>query len=372
MDVNFQSALRTFEPGQINELANSVNENIQYLGDTLLPSIQRPGYTATGGNIKIKGTMAQPIPMDTDYPEGGIIGITGVDADTAKFGQSIWFPEKTIREIQAFVEKMQLGLVSGDPAAFVQNALVNFLEQLIVKPHDDTREYCKIKAITEGKILMVGNKSTVDVDYSIPLSNIFANRTGNNRYNGTTSKFKDDMTAAKKILGQSLLGVVMHGDTLDAIIDNPVHNFVITAEAFSQDRKTRTVTVRTVVNNGQAFSLDTRTSFTLVGYSREGEILDIANPGQTIKKPFIDVGRIAVIGDTPRVDLLPQLDGTPIGSLGYYHVGPTVEGGGTLGRWSDIYVPEGRPWSIRARGAENSIPMFDKPEDVVLLSTALA
>jgi hypothetical protein len=102
---------------------------------------------------------------------------------------------------------------------------------------------------------------------------------------------------------------------------------------------------------------------------------DLANPSNpTIKVPMINLGRIVVIGrNQQRRDILrARVEGVAEDDLGYYHVGPTEEGLGQLGRWATVYQPQGEEYAVVAKGCENSAPCFDSPDKVFLLSTAMS
>lgn len=375
MDANFASVLEQLGRRGIMRLANApLEQDADYLFERFLPTILRPDYQVTGGNIKIKGTLAPTIPMDTPFPEGGFIGMSDLKENTAKFGLSITLPEATLREIRKLLDQIELGRFDGSKVELLTNTTINFVQEMIVRPHDDQREWMRAQAITEGVIKQTSNRSEINVNYGIPAGNILAKRTGTAGYGRSASAWQSDYRTARRLLGQAVLATIMHQDTLDQILDNPANNLVVVGETYSPDRKTRVVQVRKAVTQGGiivGYDLDSRNSYTLIGYSKFGNLPDLANPGNLIQVPFIRPGRIAVIGDAVRRNLLPQTENTPRDALGYTHVGPTEEGEGALGRWARVYTPEGRPMQLRGEGTENSLPAFDSPERVVLLDTEL-
>jgi hypothetical protein len=375
MDANFNTVIRQLGAEGINRLARApLLQDADYLGPNFLPTQQRNSYDVKGGNIKVTGTLAPTIPMDTPFPEGGFIGMSTLTGSTAKFGLSVTLPEKTLRDLRGQLDAIQLGRAGAGASKIdlLTRTLINFITEMIVRPHEEQREYMRMQAITEGKIKVTSNRSKIDVDYGIPAGNKLAKRTGTAAYGRNASVFFADMAKARRTVGASL-ATVMHLNTLEQILLDPT--LVVVAEDYSPDRKTRRVSVRKAagasVFTPTGFNQDVRSTFDLIGYGKEGQLLDLANPGQTIAIPFINPGRIAVIGDAIRRELLPQAEGTPANALGFLHEGPTEEGDGNLGRWSRVYTPESRPMQVRAEGCENVLPVFDAPERVFLLDTEI-
>ena len=83
------------------------------------------------------------------------------------------------------------------------------------------------------------------------------------------------------------------------------------------------------------------------------------------------VGKIVAVGNNSGTSYVVGAGATqPIENrLGYTHLGPTVEGGGTPGRWAEVYVPEAAPWSFAGRGAANILPVIEAPEKIVIMTT---
>lgn len=373
MDANFNTVIRQLGQEGINRLARApLVQDADYLGPNFLPTQQRNSYDVKGGSIKVTGTLAPTIPMDSPFPEGGFIGMSILTGSTAKFGLSVTLPEKTLRDLRGQLDAIQLGRAGGTKLDLLTRTLINFVTEMIVRPHEEQREWMRMQAITEGRIKVTSNRSKLDVDYGIPAGNKLATRTGTAAYGRSASTFFADMAKARRTVGASL-ATIMHMNTLEQILLDPA--LVVVAEDYSPDRKTRRVSVRKAagasVFSPTGFNQDIRSTFDLIGYSKEGQLLDLSNPGQTIAVPFINPGRIAVIGDAIRRELLPQADGTPNNALGFLHEGPTEEGDGALGRWSRVYTPESRPMQVRAEGCENVLPVFDAPERVFLLGTEI-
>jgi len=91
--------------------------------------------------------------------------------------------------------------------------------------------------------------------------------------------------------------------------------------------------------------------------------MDLANPGQTVTVPFHPRTKLLFIGTDARPRYIVGEGSTPQVDfgLGYTHLAPTTEGGGTPGRWADVYSPEREPWSIEGRGVSNGLPIIENP-----------
>jgi hypothetical protein len=113
---------------------------------------------------------------------------------------------------------------------------------------------------------------------------------------------------------------------------------------------------------------------TLIPYGLEGEIFDLANPGQTVTVPFMARGKVLFVGSETRPRFIIGEGSTPEvqNALGYTHLAPTVEGGGRPGRWSRVYTPESEPWSLEAQGVSNGLPVIESPDRIVVASTDMS
>jgi hypothetical protein len=378
MDINLASVLLTLRGARIQTLGNTQLPDSQYVFNSLLPDQATPGYKFQGGAIKASGSVASAVPMDTPFPEGGFLGISTLEGNTIKLGLSVTLPEAVQRRVRELLDQLQLGRVTGSAEAILGNAAINFVQDMIVRPHDDMREYLKARAISEGIVNFKSNGVTINIDYSIPTANKFATRSGTAHYGGTASAFNSDMQLARQKLGYNIRGVLMNMQTLDLILLNEANKLVIQSETVSDDGMVRVVQVRRAVKNAEGiavgFDQNPNFSYTLTGYARELEMRDLANPNNpTIKVPMMNLGRVAVIGRYLRRDILRARTGNSANdSLGYYHVGPTEEGKGVLGRWLQVYSPENQQETVIVKGCENSAPAFDAPERVVLLQTDMA
>jgi hypothetical protein len=60
------------------------------------------------------------------------------------------------------------------------------------------------------------------------------------------------------------------------------------------------------------------------------------------------------------------------GDLGYTHIGPTVEGGGQMGRWAQLFTPEQLPMQLHGRAVTNGLPVVETPEKIAIASSDLS
>ncbi len=138
-----------------------------------------------------------------------------------------------------------------------------------------------------------------------------------------------------------------------------------------------TFTVRRLVSRGgnTVPTSDAREVITFITYDEEGEILDPANPGQTINVPFLPRNKIVWVGEATndgyRVGQGATDDPTNDLALGYTHIAPTVEGG-MSGRWARLFTPEEQPWQLRGQGAQNLLPVIEAPAKIVVATSTIA
>jgi hypothetical protein len=219
------------------------------------------------------------------------------------------------------------------------------------------------------------NQKALAISYGIPSDNILANRTGNDAYGGSTSKFWADLRAIRRLLNNNVRAIIVHGTTADVIRDNTVNGLVTVNEVTTAGGRVRTITMRRLNPTNGQFSADVGDTATLVAYDGEGEVLDPADSSKTIKLPFMTAGKLLGIGNNAgnvfRVGAGATSNPDAEASLGYTHIAPTIEGGGRPGRWSRIYTPEDRPWEVRGECVTNGLPVIENPNLIAIASTAM-
>lgn len=370
MIVNFSEALATLGGNDaVVRIANAARPPADYLGATFLPEQNRPGYVAKSGSMTIRSTMAGIVGMDSPYPSTGLAESSTFMEKVAKLANDVTIPEEQMREMQQFAQQM---LATGSATReFVLSNLLNFLQKVVLQPHLDRMEWLRWQALATGEIDWTFNQKEVAVDYGIPSAHKFATRTSTAGYGGTASAFWSDVRAAQKLLRYGQMSIVMHPDTLNVVLSNEAN----AVEVVSQN-DTRFEIRRLVTRGGNTVaSSDARERIAIVAYGAEGEVFDPANPGKTIKIPFVPAGAVAFIGRGGSQGFVVGQGATEPAAtgleLGYTHIAPTVEGGGVSGRWARVDVPNDRPWQVRGQAVTNGLPVIENPEKLVIASTVL-
>lgn len=376
MDLNFAAALNLLiersGPDFAFRMINGARTEADYFLTTFLPEELRATYDAKRGSMTIVATMAGLVGMDSTYPPGGATKAEKWSEGTAKTALEIRLPEDTIRELHALAVALGQQANSNEVAV---NTILNFQDRILSQSQFDTSEWMRGKVLSTGKLQWTFNGITLDVDYGVPAGNIFAQRTGNNGYGGSTSQFWTDYRAARRILKGQVQALVAHPETIDMIVSNDANKL----ELLSQDEVTGTAEFIKFVGDpdtgNRIRSSDARDRTRITGYGAEGTVL--SDDGKsTVDMPFFPRGVIAVIGRpitrglTVGLGSATEAPENPL-RLGYHHIAPTVEGGGRPGRWSDIYVPERMPMQLGGRTAANQMPVLEAPDKLVLMNTVM-
>ena len=349
-------------------IANQARAGSSYLFNAVLPAQNRNTYHVSGGNMTVRATMAGMVGMDSPFPKGGAVEMSTFEENTIKIANSSRFPEQQLRELQALIA--QLSLSGGNSNQAITQTALNFYDKIIIQGHLDTEEWLRAQALTLGKIDWTFDGKRVEVDYGVPSGNFLTARTGNNGYGGSTSKFWEDLRLGKRKLNGQVKAWIMHSDTKEMILSNDVNNFKL----LSEDANGFSVVRYKVVGGTTIESTDPRDRSSFITYDEEGEIWDLSNPGQTIKIPFMPRGIILGIGNFVKNKFIVGSGGTTPPaqeSLGYTHIAPTVEGGGTPGRWGRLFTPEGEPWSFVGEAVTNLLPVVEAPDRIVVLTTEM-
>jgi hypothetical protein len=369
MDLNFSEAIQALGPNAAFRIANAARPPANFLFATLLPEMTKPSYYIDTGNMTVRTTMAGLVGMDSPYPPGGMVEMSSFLENSAKMAIDVPLHERTLRAIQEMLNQLAMG--GGNAKEALSQEALNFLQKVIVQALLDRTEWLRGQALVTGAINWVFNGINLVVDYGIPTANFLTHRAGNDAYIGSASKFWVDVRAAQRLLRYSIRAVIGHSDTINAIVDNPVNELLITAQGVGGFTLRRYKTV----NGTTVQSPDARDGITLIAYDEEGEIFDPANPSTTISVPFMTAGKLLFVGNNNRsgyrVGQGSTDDPTEDLALGYTHIAPTVEGGGP-GRWAQLFTPQNEPWQLRGRGAQNLLPVIEAPAKLVIASTAIA
>ncbi len=381
MAETFATIIGSLNQARIVELANQPVDRGEYLLESVLPEERVADFTARTGSFKVIPVMAGLVGMDSPYTPGGYFEATSFTQGTIKSALRIELPEAFQREVMQMAQQIQLGNVAGNLRDYLLDRFLNWLEVGGEQGLLDRREYTRGLALSTGQIQTTEgdgeNKKTIAIDFELPASNRPAKFTAANGFGGTTSQFKSVVRTARRALRGGLRAIVMSDDTLNMILDNPAHGFVVTAESLSPQGNIRTVQVQTAVYQGgqtitPAIDRDVNATLTLIGYSRTVNLRTTA--GTLIETQAFPDGVVSFIGNNSRLSRQTVQGGVVqrINALGYTHIAPTVEGGLVPGVYLNAYVDPNRPWEIRAHGAQNFLPILEEPKALYIAQTDMA
>lgn len=368
MFLNFALALAALQAGAVFRVANEARTAADYLFASFLPERNKPTYTINSGAMIVRSTMAGLVGMDSPYPPGGMVELSTFLENTAKLANNVTLTEQALRELQAFLTQLQLQ--GRDTTQATIDEALNFLDKVVIQPHLDAMEWLRGQAL-QGSINWTFNGMNLLVNYGFPAANIFANRAGASGYGGASSTWWADLRTARKLLKGNVRAIIAHPDTVDMIRYNTANSLAAIDQV--GDGSSGTVyTFRRLNAQGQ-FTADVADTFQIITYGKEAEILDLANPGSTIKVKFMTPGKLLVIGRNERAGYEVGQGTTQdpaLGTeLGYTHIAPTVEGGGRPGRWADLMTPPNQPWQLQGRCVTNGLPVIEAYDKVVVLSS---
>lgn len=332
MDVSFSNALKTLAQeakggNAVFDIINSARAPQDYFLQTLLPDTNVPSYKVDAGNLTIRATMAGLSGMDSEYPEGGFMDATTFLESTAKVANAVTLPEKALRLLQQ-------ELAAGGSIDLVEEAL-NFLDKMIIQPHNDSFEYLRGQVFTQGKLDWTFNAKAISIDYNVPSGNLLTKRTGSSKYGNASSKFWDDIATLQSKLNYNIQFYLMNSATFAEIAGNSKNSISVTAQ--NKTPYGAEYEVAKLVGTNGATSNDVREKLSVRVYNMEGEIIDESDTSKTTKVKFFPDGYVTAVGDAQsrgyRVGDGSLTDDALQSALGYTHLGPTVESGGQSGRW---------------------------------------
>lgn len=232
---------------------------------------------------------------------------------------------------------------------------------------DFGEEVFRAIALAYGKISVKDSKTGngVDLDFGVPADQQ-SSRTGADAYDKASSKFWDDVQAARQKLNVEPVAIT-DPTTFQAILNNQAHGVIAEApvqlatNVWSYRLSQAGKDVNGNYNLSQR-SLDYRRSCTIISYGARAD-----KPGAPY---FWPTGRVTFVRTTERQTEL--IDGQIVaGGLGVTHIGPNTEAGQASTRYSNIYTPEGAPYEVIARGAEDVMPYIDQPRNLFLAKTEI-
>lgn len=378
MEINavIGEALKRIKPETVFRLANEARPNADYVFARYLPEVTDTSYEVSSATMTVRSTMAGLVAMDSPYPKGGAISMSDFYEKIAKFAIEMDFTEASQRKLQEIARYI---LASGNsPISNIIENVLNFTDKLLIQPHLDSMEYLRGRALETGQLDWDFGDLELNVNYGLPSGAFGTSRTGNDGYGGSASKFWTDIRAAKSYLKYDVEAFIVHPDTLDMIISNPVNKIEITGQTDTSMTLARVVLG---ANGGEKLSNDPRDGVTLQVYGKEAEVLDIANPGKTKIVKFLNTGKMIVIGRNNGQRRFILQNGVGQGgnvsnpdmakALGYTHIGPTVEGNGAPGRWARVFRPENRPWGIVGQSVTNGLPVIENVDKLWIGTTEM-
>jgi hypothetical protein len=375
MEFSFLEALEKLGRNAAFRIVNEARPSSDYYFETLLPERRMSSYYVESGFMTIRATMAGMVAMDSPYPPGGAVEVSKFLEKSAKIALHNKLTEAALREMQEILREM--GLAGAPRTDFIANEALNFLEKVILQGMMDTDEWLRAQCLIYGKLDWQFNDLDLQVDYGVPASHFLPARAGNDRYNANhvNNKFWEDHYAALKLLRYNVRAIVAHTDTVLQIVNTDQLKLDV-----SQSGSVFTLRRYRTRGNGEVISSDSRDSLTIVAYDGEGEVLDPADTSKTKRIQFVPDGKLLYVGNNRRTGYRVGEGSTPDPvrdmALGYHHMAPTVESGGTPGRWSKLFTPEMQPWELHGMGAENSLPVREDVSGTeaktVTLTTALA
>lgn len=367
--ITFQDAIATLTPADMVQVAREARPSSEYALMDFLPDELRPGYDVGTATMTIKPTMAGMVGTDSVFPPGGAMEIARFMQRTAKLAISIPISEEMLRDVQAFQAAQIIAGATVNNETVVEQAF-GFYRGVVLQSLWDRKEWLRGQALGYGAIQWRFGDSSLSIDYGLPTGNRLPERTiaNGDAYHLTGSKFWDDVRAMQKVfrVGGGIVGV-LHPDTIDAIITNSANDIFVASDADGVFRLRRYANIK---GNTQ-LSDDARDSVTLMSYGQGGEIIDPDKTDGTTKiVNFFDPGRIAWVGRGVdrgwRVTQGARPDPANDFALGYYHVAPTVEGGGVAGAWGRLLTPQDYPWMLRGEAVENGLPVILNPKRLVI------
>jgi hypothetical protein len=371
MNFNFADALSVLGADSVFQYANAVRPTAAYLFNTLLPERPEPTYSVDGGAMTVKSTMAGLAATDSPYPPTGLTKVSTFVAKVPKIANYTSMPEEAVKRMQGILR----GLGQPDSIEFIQNEAINFLGKVIMQGHLDTFEWLRGQALVSGEIDWTFNNMNLVIDYGIPTANILTTRTTTESWDSTASAFWDDIDLLQQALDYNVRAYIIHPTTLNKILNNSVNAIELISNVDMGDGS-RKYTFTRLIGTTERRDSDARFTVEVIAYGLEAEVLNPAGTDSTQKLPFMQQGKILAVANTGRTGYRVGEGATDDinkeGDLGYTHIGPTVEGGGQMGRWGQLFTPEQLPMQLHGRAVTNGLPVVETPEKIAIASSDLS
>lgn len=373
MHYTFNDAIAQLGADAVFQYANELPVPAGYLFNSFLPETNQESYTVDSGEMTVRTTMAGLTGTDSPYPPGGLVELSTFLENAAKIANHVPLTEKALRRIQA----LQRSMGASDSLTFITNEMLNFMQKVIVQAHIDTFEWLRAQALVTGQIDWTFNNVNLTVDYGIPAEHFMPARTlvANDTWDDPdTPGFWADIRELQRILRYNVRALILHPTTLMAIIDNDANKIEMVAQS-DVTYGIQRYTLRRLIGNNERPDSDARGTIELLTYGGEGELIDPANPGQTLRLPYMPAGKILAIAHNNRTGYRVGEGATPDPlaerAIGYTHIAPTVEGNGTPGRWAQLYTPENLPMQLHGRAVTNGLPVIENPAKIAIATSEL-
>jgi hypothetical protein len=371
MLFSFLVALTQLGPDAAFKLINQARPAMSYLFASILPERLMRSYEVRNGAMTIRSTMAGLVGMDSPYPPSGVVDASTFLERSAKIANKVVMSEEAIRTLQELLMFLQLSGASTNERMVEE--VLNFSNALLVQPQLDTAEWLRGQALATGAIDWTFNGIKLSIDYGIPAGNKLTNRTGNDKYSGSSSKFWDDIRSQGKLLRKaSRIIRIAHPDLIEDIVANSVNAVRVLSEDATQVSLQRMISQ----NGTNTPSSDARDSVMIIKYGMEAEVVDPTDTSKTKLIPFMPKTKLLAVGAGTNNGYVVGAGSRPAQSyeLGYTHLAPTVEASGAPGRWARVYTPQERPWQLVGEAASNLLPVIDAHavDKIVIASSDLA
>lgn len=371
MNFNFATALSLLGPDSAFIYANAVRPTAAYLFATLLPEMTEPTYSVDGGSMTVKSTMAGLAATDSPYPPTGLTQVSTFVAKVPKVANYTHMPEEAVKRIQGILRNLN----QPDSISVIQNEAFNFLDKVLMQGHLDTFEWMRGQALVNGTIDWTFNKMNLLIDYGIPTDNVLTTRTSTAAWDSTASAFWDDIDLLQQALDYNVRAYIVHPTTMNKILNNDVNAIEMISNVDLGDGS-RKYTFTRLIGTTERRDSDARFTVEVISYGLEAEVLNPAGADSTQKLPFMPPGKILAVANAGRTGYRVGEGATDDpykeGDLGYTHIGPTVEGGGEMGRWAQLFTPEALPMQLHGRAVTNGLPVIETPEKIAIASSDLS
>jgi hypothetical protein len=357
MQFHFTDILRTLGADFAFRVVNEARPANAYLLASILPEMPMPSYEVKDATMTVRSAMAGLSGMDSPYPPTGVVDVSTFLERSAKISNKVVLSEEAIRTLQEMLTRLQVaGQATNE--RMVEEVL-NFTNAVIVQPHLDVAEWLRCLAVATGAISWTFGNVALDVDYNIPTANKLTSRSGNDAYAGSTSKFWTDIRAQNKLLrGSSRIIRIAHPDLIEDILANSSVN---AAQVVDMTDNAITIRKYETIGGNTVPSSDVRDTVEIIKYGMEGEVIDPTDTTSTQTVPFWPRNKLVAIGTAVNRNYMVGAGSRQPQEyeLGYTHLAPTVEAGGTAGRWARVYTPESRPWQLAGEGVTNMLPVIN-------------